>query len=66
MVSECEKGKSGHVCSCADDRRHNTSELMGYNYKAVIMSRDSTDLSQRHYLLSGIGSCTGHGQVQVG
>src|SRR5258706_13197272 len=27
---------------------------------------DSTDWSQRHYLLCGIISCPGHGQVQVG
>ena len=32
VFEECEKGELGCVCGHADDRRRNTSDLMGYDY----------------------------------
>ena len=50
-VEEWEKGESGCVCSHADDRRHDASDLVGYSYKASYRVSISTGKGQRHYLL---------------
>ena len=33
VFEECEQGELGRVCGHADDRRRNTSDLMGYDYE---------------------------------
>ena len=65
VFEEWVKGELGCMCGHADNRRHDTSNLMGYNYKASYHVSISTDWSQRHYLLWGTSSCTGHDWVQV-
>ena len=61
---EWEEGELGCMCSHADDRRHDTSDLNGYNYECSyhvcipqIRVKDIT-------FYEGC-SHTGHGQVQV-